>query len=64
MAPALQVVTIPVAVVGGAFMLRAWWLQIANGLTSRWQLRSLVILILSTATVAALWGLRLTGVIG
>ena len=64
MAPALQVVTIPLAVVGGAFMLRAWWLQVTHGLAARWQVRSLVILIASTVTVAALWGLRLAGVIG
>ncbi len=64
MAPALQVVTIPVAIVGGAFLLRAWWLQISHGLTSRWQVRSLIVLSVSTVTVVTLWSLRLAGVFG
>jgi len=62
LAPALQALTIPLAVVGGAFLLRAWWLQLSHGLRTAWQRRSLLLLAASTITAAALWGLRLGGV--
>jgi hypothetical protein len=63
-APALQVATIPIAAVGGAFLARAWWLQIHHGSRSMWRRRSLLVLVISTATVIALWSLRFAGVIG
>jgi len=63
-APALQVATIPIAAIGGAFLARAWWLQIRHGAKSKWRRRSLVVLVISTVTVVALWTLRFTGVLG
>lgn len=56
--------TIPIAAVGGALLLRAWWLQLTHGFRTRWQLRSLAVLIASTAAVITLWSLRFGGVIG
>ncbi|MEX2159718.1 MAG: hypothetical protein WEB04_09985 [Dehalococcoidia bacterium] len=56
--------TIPVGVIGGAFLLRAWWLQLRHGASGVWPVRSLVVLALSTVLSAALWGLRFTGVLG
>ena len=64
LAPALQVLTIPIAVLGAAFLARAWWLQLGHGLGTAWQWRSLAVLSASTATAVALWGLRLAGVLG
>jgi len=64
LAPALQVVTIPVGVIGGAFLLRAWWLQLAHGASGAWPLRSLGVLGLSTVLSAALWSLRFAGLLG
>lgn len=62
--PALQVLTLPLAALGGAFLLRAWWLQLSQGLRTDWQWRSLLVLAASTATAAALWALRFAGVFG
>ena len=64
LAPTLQIVTIPIGIVGGAFLLRAWWLQLAHGATGAWLLRSLVVLALSTALSAMLWSLRFAGILG
>jgi hypothetical protein len=64
LAPTLQIVTIPVGIVGGAFLLRAWWLQLRHGVSGGWPLRSLAVLGLSTVLSAALWGLRFAGVLG
>jgi hypothetical protein len=64
LAPTLQVVTIPVGVIGGAFLARAWWLQFGHGARGAWPVRSLVTLAVSTALSAALWSLRFAGVLG
>ena len=63
-APALQVITIPIGVVGGAFLARAWWLQIGHGNDGTWPMRSLITLIASTTAMATLWSLRFAGVLG
>jgi hypothetical protein len=60
----LQVLTIPLGVLGAAFLLRAWWLQLSHGLRTTWQWRSLLVLLASTATALTLWGLRFAGVLG
>ena len=64
LAPALQIVTIPIGVIGGAFMARAWWLQLSHSISGAWPLRSLVVLALTTGLSAALWSLRFAGVLG
>ncbi len=64
LAPALQVVTIPIGVIGGAFLARAWWLQLSHGAEGAWPLRSLVVLVLSTGLSATLWSLRYAGLLG
>ena len=63
-APALQVATIPLAAIGGAFLARAWYLQIGHGVSGVWPLRSLVTLMVSTAVAGTLWGLRFGGILG
>ena len=63
-APALQVATIPLAVVGGAFLARAWYLQIGHGVRGVWPLRSLATLAVSTTVAATPWGLRFGGILG
>ena len=63
-APALQVITIPIAIVGAAFLARAWWLQLGHGADGAWPLRSLVTLVASTTIMATLWALRFAGVLG
>ncbi len=63
-APALQVITIPIAIVGAAFLTRAWWLQFGHGADGAWPLRSLVTLVASTTIMATLWTLRFAGVLG
>jgi hypothetical protein len=64
LAPALQVLTIPIGVLGAAFLLRAWWLQLSHGIRTAWQVRSLAVLAVSTATAITLWVLRFAGVLG
>ncbi len=64
LAPALQVATIPIGVIGGAFMARAWWLQLSHGVAGAWPLRSFVTLAASTTLAATLWALRFAGVLG
>ena len=59
-----QVLTIPIGILGAGFLVRAWWLQLSHGLRTAWQWRSLLVLLVSTATAATLWGLRFAGVIG
>ncbi len=63
-APALQVITIPIAIIGAAFLARAWWLQLGGGHEGIWPLRSLLTLIVSTTAMATLWSLRFAGVLG
>jgi hypothetical protein len=63
-APALQVLTIPIAILGAAFLARAWWLQLSQDHDGKWATRSLITLIVSTTAMATLWSLRFTGVIG
>ncbi len=63
LAPALQVVTVPLGIIGGTFLARAWWLQLRHGFGGAWPLRSLAALAGSTALAAALWSLRLLGVL-
>ena len=64
LAPALQVLTIPIGALGATFLLRAWWLQLGHGLRTAWQWRSLFVLTASTATAVTLWGLRFAGALG
>ncbi len=63
LAPALQVVTIPVGILGGALIARAWWLQLRHGAGGLWPRRSLVVLSASTALAATLWSLRFAGLL-
>ena len=61
--PVLQVVTWPLAAIGGAFLARGWWLQVRHGMTGVWPQRSLVVLSLSTGLAAALWVSRFVGLL-
>lgn len=63
LAPALQVVTIPLGVLGGAFIVRAWWLQLRHGIGGLWPRRSLALLSASTMVAATLWSLRFLGLL-
>lgn len=62
-APALQVLVLPLVAVGGALLFRAWWLQITHGIRTKWQWRSLATLAAATALVIVLWSLRFAGVL-
>ena len=64
LAPALQVLTIPIGLLGAAFLLRGWYLLLSHGLRTAWQRRSLLVLLASTATAVTLWTLRFAGALG
>lgn len=63
LAPVLQVVTIPVGILGGAFIARTWSLQLRHGLGGLWPRRSLALLSASTVLAVALWSLRFLGLL-
>ncbi len=62
--PALQVLTWPFFGVSVLMLGRGWYLALRRGHGSKWQRRSLIILVGSTVLTAVLWGLRFAGLLG
>ncbi len=66
LAPALRALTWPLLAITLLMLGRGWYLELSHGgrFRSMWARRSGVVLALSTALSAALWGLRFAGLLG
>lgn len=64
LAPALRALTWPFLALTVLLLGRGWYLALGRHRVTRWQRRSRVVLIGSTALAAFLWGLRFAGLLG
>ncbi len=64
LAPALQVITIPIGVAGALLLARAWFTLLRHGVGSAGPRWALAVLIVATSLVAILRGLRFAGNLG